>query len=198
MIADDTEHTSFSEHAQALAILTRRLGEDSLKRISAGLIDEPELHRTTVYFSHYLFEALRLLRRGDLIMKRLELWFGFSAQGFKTTPEMPEPSRSDCHAWAAHPIYHYTATFLGLRPAAPGFQQVSIEPLLDVLEWAEAIVPHPNGEIRVVARRQEETLNLEVALPEGITGTVTWNGVIRELRSGNSKVSMGAKAEAAR
>ncbi|MCB0149737.1 MAG: hypothetical protein KDE01_19095, partial [Caldilineaceae bacterium] len=84
------------------------------------------LTRTTIYFTHYLFETYRLLEQPAALFERLGLWFDLAAQGFKTTPEQPEPSRSDCHGWGAHPLYHFFATLLGIRPSAPGFGQVEI------------------------------------------------------------------------
>ena len=70
--------------------------------------------------------------RGDC--DRMELWFNLIEQGFKTTPEAPEPTRSDCHGWGAHPLYHDFASLLGIdgknrRPAAFGFERVEIAPI---------------------------------------------------------------------
>ena len=40
--------------------------------------------------------------------------------------EIPDAgTRSDCHAWGAHPVFHFYATVLGIRPAAPGFRRVN-------------------------------------------------------------------------
>ena len=73
-----------------------------------------------------MFETYAQLGRIDALFERLSLWFELPAQGFTTTPEMPEPTRSDCHAWGAHPLYHMFASLLGIRPAAPGFRSVTI------------------------------------------------------------------------
>ena len=54
----------------------------------------------------------------DRFFDRMSLWLNLKTLGCKTMLEMPEPSRSDCHAWAAHPVYHYLASILGIRPAA--------------------------------------------------------------------------------
>ena len=61
-------------------------------------------------------------------VERLEPWRGMLAMGLTTVPETPEPTRSDSHAWSAHPNYGLLATVLGVRPAEPGFRSVRIAP----------------------------------------------------------------------
>jgi hypothetical protein len=56
------------------------------------LQEPPEaLARTTVYFDHYLFEALHSIGRTDVLLDRLEFWFGLLDQGLRTVIEHPEP-----------------------------------------------------------------------------------------------------------
>ena len=98
------------------------------------------------------------------------LWFELPALGFTTTPEQPEPSRSDCHAWGAHPLYHYFATVLGIRPASPGFATVEIRPQLGSLTDARGTLVHPRGEIAVDVREGEDGLHGRVTLPPGVSG----------------------------
>jgi hypothetical protein len=71
------------------------------------------------------------------------------AMGLTTTPEQPEPTRSDSHAWSAHPDYGLLATVLGIGPAAPSFRLVRVAPHLGPLQHAEGRVPHPYGPIDV-------------------------------------------------
>jgi alpha-L-rhamnosidase len=158
LFADDLAHQHFSEHAQCLAILC---GET---RSAEALIHDPQLYRTTIYFTHYLFEAYRALGRVDFVFDRMKLWFDLPAQGFKTTPEMPEPTRSDCHAWGAHPLYHWFASVLGIRPASFGFETVRIEPNLGPLKSAAGVLPHPRGVIEV----HVDESGMRVSLPDGV------------------------------
>lgn len=81
-----------------------------------------------------MLETFRVLKQPDALFARLENWFDLPSQGFKTTPEQPEPTRSDCHAWGAHPLFHFYASILGIRPAAPGFSRVEIAPQLGQLQ----------------------------------------------------------------
>jgi len=189
MIADDLAHERFSEHAQCLAIISGLLPKDKARRVAKGLVEAPDLQRTTIYFSHYLFEALYRIGNISRLMERLDMWFGLERLGFKTTLEQPEPSRSDCHAWASHPLYHYYATFLGIRPDAPGFSRVRIAPMLpEHITWIEGRMPHPAGEVSVALRRKNGKLTGEVTLPAGVKGTFVWSGKERALKSGKTKI----------
>lgn len=172
LYADDLSKQHFSEHAQCLAILSGQLNEDRKFDTAHSLVSDPDLARTTIYFTHYLFETYRVLGRMDKLFERLKLWFDLETNGFKTTFEEPEPSRSDCHAWGAHPIYHYFATILGIRPASPGFRTVRIEPQLGPLTGARGVLVHPAGEISVDFAIDGGRLTGSATLPEGVTGTL--------------------------
>ena len=184
LYADDPARERFSEHAQCLALLGGSVPEDRRARLVDHLFNEAELARTTIYFSHYLFEACRLAGRMEPLFARLATWFDLKPQGFKTTFEMPEPSRSDCHAWGAHPVFHYFATILGIRPAAPGFKAVRIEPQLGPLAFARGTLVHPGGAINADIRANGGRLSGEIELPEGIEGELRVNGATIPLRSG--------------
>jgi hypothetical protein len=184
LLADDLGKKHFSEHSQCLALLNGELQGTKCDRVIHGLLDDPSLERTTIYFNHYLFEAYKLLGRMDRFFQRMGLWFDLEEQGFKTTLEMPEPSRSDCHAWGAHPIYHYFASILGIRPAAPGFAKVRIEPQLAHLTKAKCTLPHPRGFIKVDLSVRLNWLGGSVELPEGVMGTMVVGNQIRYLNPG--------------
>lgn len=192
LLADDLKHTSFSEHTQCLALLSGALDGGELAgyrdRIVQGLLNDPDLHRTTISYSHYLFETYRLLGRIDKMIDRMDLWFSLKGLGLKTAIEMPEPSRSDCHGWAAHPIYHYFATILGIRPASTGFGKVEIEPNLGPLSNARGAMVHPKGEIEVDLRVQDGVYSGFVTLPDGVTGTFKQGSRAINLKPGRQQV----------
>ncbi len=177
LLADDVGRTHFSEHVQALAIISGQLSANLRDRVAAGLLEpKDDLARTSIYFSHYTFEALRELGRTDAIIDRMQLWFDHPSMGLSTLIESPEPARSDCHAWGAHPVYHYYASVLGIRPAALGFTKVSIRPQLGPLEWARGDMVHPAGRVRVDLKQADGRLTGTVALPAGVTGEIVANG----------------------
>ncbi len=161
-----------SEHAQILALLSGFAPAERVPRLLATLAEAPDLARSTVYFSHYLFEVAARFRRPELLFRRLDYWRDLPAQGFTTVPEQPEPSRSDCHAWGAHPWYHLLASVLGIRPAAPGFAAVRIAPMPGPLTHAEGVWPHALGDIRV----RLDGDHGEIELPPGLPGTLVLDG----------------------
>jgi hypothetical protein len=184
LYADDLAHSHYSEHAQCLALLADGVPADRRQSLAENLRLAPNLARATIYFSYYLFEAYRLLGLEEELYKRLTLWSALADLGFKTLHEHPEPSRSDCHAWAAHPLFHYFATILGIRPAAPGFSKVDIAPLLGAHERIEGDLVHPDGKISVRLSRHGEDLNAYVCLPPNVTGSFRWKGQTMALTSG--------------
>jgi hypothetical protein len=189
LLADDLEHTCFSEHAQVLAVLTDLLAGERRQRLVAGLLEAPDLARATIFFSHYLFEAYGVLGRADRLLERLELWMTLKDQGFKTTFEQPEPSRSDCHGWGAHPIYHYYATLLGARPSEPGFGAVRITPQPGPLTWLKGEMPHPKGAIAFDLAFEQGAARGRITLPDGLTGAFCWSGVEIALRAGENAIN---------
>jgi alpha-L-rhamnosidase len=195
LFADDRAQTSYSEHAQSLAILSRAVTGTGLDRVSRGLLTGENLSRTTIYFTHYLFEAYREIGGVEQLVHRLELWRQLGERGLKTTIEAPEPSRSDCHAWASHPLYHYFATILGIRPASPGFQTVEIVPQLGSLEWATGTLPHPLGEIAVEVRREGASLRAVISLPVGLEGVFKHASQVTMLRPGRQVISVPLRVQ---
>ena len=189
LYADTIGHESFSEHVQAMAILSGQLSRMRCERIAASLLAPAgNLTRTTISFSHYLFEAFQSLGAAGEIWERLSYWFDLEKYGFLTTPEGPEPSRSDCHGWGAHPHYHLHASILGIRPASPGFRSVRIQPFLGPLRGVDASVPHPDGEISVRFRCDDNSLTGEIGLPPAIGGELIFGGVTIALHGGLNRI----------
>ena len=109
---------------------------------------------------------------------------------FKTTYESGDPHnvRSDCHAWSAHPLYHYFASLLGIRPAGPGFERVEVRPQLASLTEVRGAIVHPRGEVRADLRLVDGKLTGAVALPAGVTGQFVYGGMTIPLVSGKNKI----------
>jgi hypothetical protein len=185
MLADDTSRRHFSEHTQCLAILSGALDPALAARAAGALLEEPGLARTTLYFSHYLFEALRGLGRVDRVLARIgEQWYPLLDRGLRTTVEKPEPTRSDCHAWSAHPLFHLFATVLGIRPSAPGFASVEVRPQLGGLARAAGILVHPRGEVHVECVSERGVLRGVVRLPPDVDGVLVLGSERRPLAPG--------------
>ncbi len=175
LFAEDPGHTQYSEHSQCLALLSGHFGHREAKCFEA-LISAPDLLRTTVYFSFYLLETFARFGRGDLILEKLAFWKDMVRQGLKTPLEMPEPSRSDCHAWGSHPLFHLHASIAGIRPARPGFASVRIAPQPGALTTLRSTIPHPAGEVSLQMALEDGAWHARVSLPEGVEGTLCWAG----------------------
>ena len=89
-------------------------------------------------------------------------------RGLKTTMEGMEPSRSDCHAWGAHPAYHLVTSVTGLRPVGVSGRKFEVKPLLDDLTFSKMSVPHPEGTLEVEVRRETGEVKVTAKAPMGI------------------------------
>lgn len=190
LYADALDLATFSEHAQCLGLLARGVPARRKKQLATNLLTAPDLARATIYFSHYLFEAFRLLGQADALLDRLSMWSDLAGCGFKTLLEHPEPSRSDCHAWASHPLFHQFATLAGIRPAAPEFARVEVAPLLGSLARARVAMVHPQGDIQIDIERTGNRVKAQIALPPGIPGIFRWRGKAVALQPGPQTVEL--------
>jgi len=188
LYADDLDRSLFSEHSQCLALLSGLLPKRREKAVAKNLFTDPALDRATIGFSHYLFETCHRFGRIDRLFDRLSVWFSHEALGLTTTLESPEPSRSDCHAWAAHPLYHFAASVAGVRPAALGFAAVEVRPELGPLTWLEAKIAHPKGSVEVHLEKEGDALVGEIILPKGIGGSLKTPAKIVALRPGRNRI----------
>ncbi|MDA3963296.1 MAG: hypothetical protein PF961_21125 [Planctomycetota bacterium] len=165
LYADDDSGTTWSEHAQCLAILCVCTPEDERRTLFTHMCAATNLERCTYYFTHYRHEAYARCGAGEMIQHELADWRALAEQGFTTTPENPEPSRSDCHAWGAHPRYHLVCSLLGLRPSAAGFARLELKPSPGSYQHLSATVPHPRGPLHAELTRDGDTANLAITSP---------------------------------
>jgi hypothetical protein len=78
----------------------------------------------------------------------------------------------------------------GIRPDAPGFAQVRIEPNLGNLEWMEVSMPHAAGTIHVAYRRDGAKVDASIDLPRGLSGRLMWKGKEYPLQEGKQQLSL--------
>ena len=141
----------------------------------------------STYFSYYLFEAYFKFRRPDLFLKRLDLWKGYVKLGASTCLEEPEypghDSRSDCHAWGAHPLWFLRTGVAGIRSAAPFFARVKVAPQPGALKSLQASYPHPSGRmIEVDLKFADGKATGTVTTP--VAGTFEFGGMKKDLVPG--------------
>jgi hypothetical protein len=189
LLADTPGGDGFSQHANVLAVLGDLLPQGEQRAVMERVLADTALVPASFYFRFYVDEAMRKVGLADRYLERLEPWKRMLAMGFTTTPEHPEPTRSDSHAWSAHPDYELLATVLGVRPDSPGFRTVRIAPALGPLRRTEGTVAHPAGDIGVSLRRTgARGLQGTVTLPAGVSGVFEWAGRRVPLHEGEQKV----------
>jgi hypothetical protein len=184
LITDTPSKKNFSQHANILAVLEDAIPAVDQSIVMKTVLTDSTLSQATFYFRYYLHRALKKAGLGDEYVNQLEPWRQMLALGLTTWAENPEPSRSDCHAWSAHPNFDLLATVAGIEPAAPGFREVLIEPHLGPLTRVTASLPRAQGDIKVAYQRKGEGLIADVTLPENLTGSFVWKGKKVALQGG--------------
>lgn len=191
MFRDSPDTVSFSQHTNVLALLTGAVPAAERRPLMERVLSDTTLAQATYYFGFYVFEALRESGLTNRYVELLAPWRQMVALGLTSTPEQPEPTRSDTHAWAAHPNYGLLATVLGVRPASAGFRTVQIAPSLGELKRAEGRVAHPRGDIDVKLERVGAAgIRGTITLPTGVSGTFVWAGKTVPLRGGTQEVRL--------
>jgi alpha-L-rhamnosidase len=191
LFRDAPDSAAFSQQTNVLAILADALPASEQRALMERVLADSTLIPASYYFDYYVFEALRKVGLGDRYIEQLAPWRGMLALGLTSAPEKPEPTRSDTHAWSAHPNYGLLATVLGVRPSAPGFRTVLIAPALGPLHTASGRVPHPRGDIDVVLTRAGNSgISAEITLPAGVSGAFEWRGQRVPLHAGRQLVRL--------
>ncbi len=190
LLADNPKKDTFSEHSQCLAIVADALPKEKAEGMFAHLIADADLRRCTVYFSYYLFEAYFKMGRGDLFLKRLGLWRDYVRMGVTTLLEQPESpaneSRSDCHAWGAHPIWFMQTGLAGISSDAPFFAKVRVRPCPGGLADLTATHPHPKGWIKVDLTFKDGAAHGTVDTP--VPGVFEFGGRTVPLKAGSNSL----------
>ena len=187
--ADNGERNGFSQHINALAILADLVTGPEATALLKRTLEDKDLRPCTIYFRYYLQRAMAHSGNGDALIPNLGFLRDQMALGLTTWAEMPEPSRSDCHAWGASPNIEFFRTVLGIDSAAPGFRKVRIAPSLGPLKQVSGSIPHPRGTISASYKLSSTgKLNATVTLPEGVEGDFVWNGRTRFLRPGENRL----------
>jgi alpha-L-rhamnosidase len=189
LFRDAPDTSAYSQQTNVLAILVDAVPIAAQRTLMERVLSDTTLTPASYYFSFYVLEALRKAGLGDRYIEQLAPWQTMLRLGLTSAPENPEPTRSDTHAWAAHPNYGLLATVLGVRPSSPGFRTVRITPALGPLRRAEGRVPHPLGDIDVqLVREAGRGLRAEITLPRGLSGVLEWHGQRRRLREGRQVI----------
>jgi hypothetical protein len=201
LLADTPAQKHFSQHANILGVWLdvvpakrqREVLEKILSKSDAGFAavgEVPVLTTATYYFRFYLARAVEHAGMGDEYLKLLGPWREMAALGLTTWAESPEPTRSDSHAWSAHPNYDLLTIVAGIRPAKPGFASITIEPRLGALREVHAGLIVPQGMVETDYQRDTDGVKAQIKLPDGVGGKLVWKGRSIALHSGEQRVTL--------
>ncbi len=199
LFADNHAKDMYSEHTNMLAVLydvaAKKDQQPLMRKVVARRVDgsdgtkpvsDPPLIGASFYFRYYLARALDHAGMADEYLKTLGDWRGFLKMGFTTWPEQPGDTRSDSHAWTAHPTYDLLTLVAGIEPGSPHFRTVRIAPHLGDLTHLDATYPHALGLIHV----KYEGGKAEIELPSGLDGVFVWKGKETNIHGGKSSIEM--------
>ena len=202
LLADTPLQKHFSQHANILGVWLDVIPQDRQADVIGRILTRserdfastravPEMTIATYYFRYYLARAVEHSGTSYWYSQLLAPWWEMIKLGLTTWAEQPEPTRSDSHAWSAHPNIDLVRIVAGIRPASAGFAKVRIEPhLMNMPRVVEAGIPTPKGMVEVKYTQVEDGVEAVVKLPEGVTGELAWEGKETELHSGEQEVKM--------
>jgi hypothetical protein len=169
MFMDGPGVEQYSQHAQVFAILTGLVSPEEGKKLLKETIEHPDLYaQCTVAMRFYLFRALEMTGLYAYTDRYYEVWRRMIRLHCTTSIESEAYARSECHGWGALILYELPSVTLGVRPAAPGYAAVSINPVPGYMTHASGTVRTPKGDISVSWKLADGGLQLHYELPEGV------------------------------
>ena len=189
LFASTVDKKDFSEHSQSQALLCDVVTGAEAEACFKALVETPDLDRGTIYYKHYLFETFVKFGRGDLIFKNLGFWKDCVNWHLSTILETPDTnSRSDCHGWGAHPLWHLHTGIAGVKSAAPFYGKVLVAPQPGHLKFIRSATPTPKGMVELDLRFDGGKATGKVTLPAGLDGMFEWKGAKKPLKSGVNEI----------
>lgn len=198
LLSDRADRPVFSQHANALALLTGALPSGkALLGVASAVETDTTLTQASLYFKYFVHHALVKAGLGDHYLQWLGDWRENLALGLTTWAEISNvnDSRSDCHAWGCSPNIELLRTVLGVESGAPCFGKVIVEPHLCGLRHVSGTIPHPKGNITVSYQQRKSTLEAAITLPDGVNGTFLWQGTSRPLHGGENRILLTSNIE---
>jgi len=194
LVAETPERKGYSQQSSILGVLFDVVPKESQKAEMENVLKiEPgakldDVLSASYYFRYYLARALEHAGMGDRYLDSIKPWRDLLPLHFSTWPETPGDTRSDSHAWSAHPIYDLLTLVAGIEPASPGFKTVRIAPHLGSLPSLQATYPHPQGTIAVQYVTKGNALEAKITLPGTLTGSFEYGGRTWKLQPGENRI----------
>ena len=158
--------------------------------IADSLLKQDGLDRTTIYFTHYLFEAYRLIGTMDAFFDRMSLWLNLKTLGCKTMLENADPAVA-----TATPGPHTPCIIIWRRSSASGPPRRALPRSASVRSWDLCDGPAGPCLTHSVRSAAEFTcrdghLEGQVNLPEGLAGELEYGGQTVMLSGKNQAIRL--------
>jgi len=183
LFADNADFTLYSQHMNLLAVLYDVAPADQQQAILERItvpghgIDAPDgMFTTTYYFAWYLVRAFEHAGLADRYPALLKNWRDLLDLHYTTWPESRGETRSDTHAWSAHPTADLLGIVAGIQPDAPGYARLRVAPVLGDLTALDAAAATPRGKVSVRYAINGDTMAAEIDRPAGLPGDFVWKG----------------------
>lgn len=204
LFSDRSDRNVFSQHTNALAILTGTVPDSATlsiaRMIEAGSVTGKganvktsyHLAPASIYFKYYTYQAMVKAGLGDNYLKWLGVWHQYLQLGLTTCGETSDvnSTRSDCHAWGASPNIEFLRTVLGIDSDGPCFSRVTISPHLGDIQKIGGTMPTPHGNITVDYDAKDGQLSATITLPDQVSGRLLWKGMKALLHGGTNKITI--------
>jgi len=201
LLADTPAQQHYSQHANILGVWLDVILPAQQRKVLTTILSSsdsgftvaepvPPMTTATYYFRFYLARALEHAGMGDDYLRLLGPWRMMLSLGLTTWAESPEPTRSDSHAWSAHPNYDLLTIVAGIHPKSSGFRTIEIEPHLGILKHVDATMPTPKGPVAVEYQKVANGVSARITLPAGTAGNLIWKGAKLALHEGVQQLSL--------
>lgn len=197
LFADNPDLAVFSQQMNALAVLydvaTPQEAPGLLDRIVApgkGIDAPTGMYTTSYYFAWYLVRAFEHAGQAERYGELLKTWRDLLKLNYTTWPEERENTRSDSHAWSAHPTADLLRIVAGIGPGGQGYSKLRIAPALGSLTKLDAAAMTPQGLVSVRYRVEGGKLHATVTKPKALEGWFEWNGKRYPLATENSQYTL--------
>jgi hypothetical protein len=197
LFADNADFTLYSQHINLLAVLYDVAPADQQQAILERItvpghgIDAPDgMFTTTYYFAWYLVRAFEHAGLADRYPALLKTWRDLLELHYTTWPESRGETRSDTHAWSAHPTADLLGIVAGIQPDAPGYARLRVAPVLGDLTTLDAAAATPKGPVSVRYAINGDSLTAEIDRPAGLPGDFVWKGKHYSLTETHSRLTV--------
>lgn len=168
MLQDGPGIEEYSQHTQVFAVLTDTVtGETAKQNLRRTIFHKEKYPQCSVAMAYYLFRALEKTEQYELTESYWDIWQRMIDKHATTCVEDEVQERSECHAWGALILYELPSVILGVRPAASGYEKITVRPVPGYLQSARGQVITPKGMVDVEWHRENHKVYIKTETPEG-------------------------------